>query len=107
MSKLRSTPVVYNTADRLLRGDFFHTVSARRINQDLADYPPDWLTLGIGTTNWMGRNGEVIIDGTVSDTRYLWADPDSDPAGDIVNLVTHRPRQTGKTPLVTPPIWCG
>ena len=99
---VRSTLVVYNTADRLLRGDFFHTVSVKHIGADLADYPSDWLTLGVGTTNWMGRNGEVIIDGTVKQPRYLWADPDSDPAGDILDIVTRRPRQTGKTPLVTP-----
>jgi hypothetical protein len=50
----------------------------------------------------MGRNGEVIIDGSVSQTHYLWADPDSHPAGEIVDLVSRRPRETGKTALVTP-----
>jgi hypothetical protein len=104
MEKRRSTLVVYNTADRLLRGDFFHTVSVRHIGRDLASYPSGWLTLGVGTTNWMGRNGEVIIDGTVSQTRYLWADPDSNPAGEILDIASHRPRQTGKTPLVTPEV---
>ena len=104
MNKLRSTLIVYNTADRLLRGDYFHTVSVSHINEDMRDFPVNWLTIGIGTTNWMGRNGEVIIDGRVDDTRYYWADPDSDPAGEILDLASENPRETGKTPLVTPEV---
>lgn len=60
MPARRSTLLVYNTADRLLRGDLFHTVTTEDVLRDLAAFPPAWPIVGVGTTNWLQRNGEVI-----------------------------------------------
>lgn len=101
MPARRSTLLVYNTADRLLRGDLFHTVTTEDVLRDLAAFPPAWPIVGVGTTNWLQRNGEVIPDGTVGEPRFLWTDPDSDPLGRILNVCYTTPADEGAM-LVTP-----
>ena len=64
MPGLRSTLIALNTVDRLVRGDFFHTVSLEEVLADLRGFPPEWPVSGLGTTNWYRRNGEVVIEGT-------------------------------------------
>ncbi len=101
MSQARSTLLVYNTVDRLLRGDLFHTVTAYDVLHDLSRYDADWPVVGIGTTNWLRRNGEVIADGSAGLPRFFWADPDSQPVGQVIDVCTQQPSDTGVV-LITP-----
>ena len=98
----RSTLLVYNTADRLLRGDLFHTVSVDTVITRLADFPPDWLIVGVGTTNWMHRNGELIPDGSISQPRFWWADPEGTSVGKVIDVRQEHPSEENRTHLVTP-----
>jgi hypothetical protein len=97
----RSALLVYNTADRLLRGDLFHTVTTADVIDDLAPYPLDVPLVGIGTTSWLRRNGEVIAEGTTRSPRFLWADPESSPVGQVIDVCWQRPSASGPA-LVTP-----
>lgn len=101
MTHARSTLLVYNTVDRLLRGDLFHTVTAEDVLKDLRRYDANWPVVGIGTTNWLRRNGEVIADGSAGGPRFLWADPDSQPVGQVIDVCTTQPSDSG-TVLITP-----
>lgn len=101
MSANRSCLLVYNTVDRLLRGDLFHTVTTADVIDDLAAYPAENLLLGIGTTSWLRRNGEVIAEGTTLSPKFLWADPESSPVGQVIDVCWQRPSASG-TALVTP-----
>ncbi|MBE2268880.1 MAG: acetolactate decarboxylase [Anaerolinea sp.] len=101
MTATRSALLVYNTVDRLLRGDLYHTVTTADVLGDLAVYPKSFPVVGIGTTNWLHRNGEVIVHGTAEVPAFLWADPASDPVGAIIDLTRQQPSPQG-TPLVTP-----
>ncbi len=97
----RSSLLVYNTVDRLLRGDLFHTVTTADVIEDLSTFPDAYPVVGIGTTNWLRRNGEVVADGTAQSPHFLWADPESDPVGQMLDLCWQSPSERG-TPLVTP-----
>ncbi|HVU13957.1 MAG TPA: acetolactate decarboxylase [Phototrophicaceae bacterium] len=97
----RSCLLIYNTVDRLLRGDLFHTVATADVLEDLAAYPDDYPLVGIGTTSWLKRNGEVIAEGTARSPRFLWADPESSPVGQVIDVCWQRP-SAGGTTLVTP-----
>lgn len=57
----RATLLVYNTIERLLRGDFFHAVQIGELRADLKAYPCAWPVVGLGTSNWYKRNGETIV----------------------------------------------
>jgi hypothetical protein len=95
--------MIYNTVDRLLRGDLFHTVTVADVIDHLAAFPDEYPVVGIGTTSWLRRNGEVIADGTARSPRFLWADPESDPVGQVIDVCWQRPNASG-TRLVTPRI---
>jgi hypothetical protein len=101
MANARSTLLVYNTVDRLLRGDLFHTVTAQDVLNDLQRFDPEWPIVGIGTTNWLRRNGEVIAHGQAGGPRFLWADPDSQPVGQVIDVCTAQPDPNGSV-LITP-----
>lgn len=101
MAQARSTLLVYNTVDRLLRGDLFHTVTAQDVLHDLGRFDAGWPVVGIGTTNWLRRNGEVIADGSAGQPRFLWADPDSQPVGQVIDVCTQTPSDSGSL-LITP-----
>ena len=99
----RSSLLIYNTVDRLLRGDLFHTVTTADVIEDLEAYPGGYPVVGIGTTNWLRRNGEVIADGTAGVPQFFWADPNSTPVGQVIDVCWQSPVDSG-TPLVTPRI---
>ena len=99
----RPSLLVYNTVDRLLRGDLFHTVTIADVIDDLAAFPDESPVVGIGTTSWLRRNGEVIAGGTARSPQFLWADPESSPVGQVIDVCWQRPSASG-TPLVTPRI---
>ncbi|MFN8379639.1 MAG: hypothetical protein U0452_13315 [Anaerolineae bacterium] len=94
----RSTSIIYNTVDRVLRGDMFHTVTRSTVIADMAAYPPDWPVVGVGTTNWLKRHGEVIVEGTAGELRFLWSDPNSEPEALVLDLRREKPEDG----LVTP-----
>lgn len=70
-----SALLAFNTVERLLRGDFFHTTSVGEVRDALAAYPADWTVVGLGTTNWRGRHGELLVDGTAGAAGFTWIDP--------------------------------
>jgi hypothetical protein len=70
-----ATLLVFNTAERLLRGDFFHCASTAEIARELAVFPADWPILGLGTTNRLGRHGELMIAGPAGRPSFRWVDP--------------------------------
>ena len=88
----RATLLVFNTVERLFRGDFFHCVTEEDVRADLDRFPSDWRVVGLGTTNWHRRNGEVLIDGQVACPTFAWADPMSEPPGATVDLHSTRAR---------------
>jgi hypothetical protein len=94
----RSTAIIYNTVDRVLRGDMFHTVTMSTVLDDLATYDPDWPVVGVGTTNWLKRHGEVIVEGRAGDVRFLWSDPASEPEAQVLDLRRERPDEDLLTP---------
>jgi hypothetical protein len=100
MSRFRSTLIALNTVDRLLRGDFFHTVSLEEVLAELRGFPPKWPVSGLGTTNWYRRNGEIVIEGTAGTPSFLWADPGAGAPGRILDLQTDRPEHADE--LTTP-----
>ncbi len=91
ISDRRSLILAYNTVERLLKGDYFHFSSVEDVLGDLESFDRDWPILGIGTTNWYRRNGEAIVAGTAGEPRLLWADPNSEPVGRILDLLAENP----------------
>jgi hypothetical protein len=100
MSGFRSTLIALNTVDRLIRGDFFHTVSLEEVVRELRGFPPEWPVSGLGTTNWYRRNGEIVIEGTAGEPSFLWADPGAGSPGRVLDLLTDRPEHADE--LTTP-----
>ena len=72
---MTATLLVFNTAERLLRGDFFHCTTTAEVKVHLREFPPGWPVLGLGTTNRIGRHGELLIDGATDNPRFRWVDP--------------------------------
>jgi hypothetical protein len=98
----RSTLLCFNTVERLLRGDFFHATEPDAVVAELAAFPPQWTLVGLGTSNWYRRNGELIVGGSGAAPRFWWGDPASEPApGRIVDLASERPPAAAAA-LVTP-----
>jgi hypothetical protein len=71
------TLLVYNSVTRLLAGDLRHTVTVPEVKAELSRFPSHWPVVGVGTTDWRGRNGEMMPDGTAGALHFWWADPDS------------------------------
>lgn len=98
----RSCLLLYNTVERLLRGDLFHCVDIDQLNNDLKDYPEQWNLVGLGTSNWYERNGELVIAGVSGSPDYMWGDPLSTPLpGKLVDLGRSTPELVDllKTPV--------
>jgi hypothetical protein len=86
VARARSTLVAFNTVERLFNGDFFHWVTADDVRAELAPLPGHWPVIGLGTTNWQERHGEVLVDGTAAEPEFTWADPEADPPAAVVPL---------------------
>jgi len=97
----RPTLLSFNTVERLLNGDFFHTVHWETICSELSRFPPDWILAGVGTTNWYERNGETIIGGTVGHPTVHWSDPRSQDPMHVIDLLKEHPSPDGPD-LVNP-----
>lgn len=103
----RPALLVYNSVERLLRGDYFHCVTIEKIRDDLSEYNAKSPLIGVGTSNWYDRNGELVIDGTAHYPRFIWADPKSESAragspGKLVNLERQLPDHPER--LITPEV---
>jgi alpha-acetolactate decarboxylase len=85
----------YNTVERLLRGDFYHTVDWDSASAALTRFPGDWPLIGIGTTNWFKRNGETIVQGTVAQPQVFWSDPEGEKPMQVINLQEQNPSAAG------------
>lgn len=72
---MASTLLVFNTVERLLKGDFYHCTTPAEVTAELDRFPADWPLTGLGTTNWLGRHGELIVDGRAGSPRFGWIDP--------------------------------
>lgn len=86
-----STLLVYSSVERLLAGDLLHTVTIDEVQTHLAGYPADWSVVGVGTTDWIGRNGEMMPDGIAGDLQFWWADPSSPSQANVIDLVGYEP----------------
>lgn len=86
-----ATLLVYSSVERLLAGDLLHTITVDEVQTHLAGYPPDWPVVGVGTTNWIGRNGEMMPDGTAGGLHFWWADPGSPSHASVIDLMDNKP----------------
>ncbi len=102
MSDKQSTILAFNTVERLLKGDFFHFSKAEDIAKELNTFNNKWTVIGLGTTNWYKRNGEAIVEGKADSPEFLWADPESNPPGKLINLNHDHPEheENLKSPVI-------
>jgi hypothetical protein len=99
----RSVLLCYNTVERMLKGDFFHTVTWGAVVDEVSGLPGNCPLVGIGTTNWFRRNGETMVFGTVEAPRLLWADPEAERPMEVIDLVKGEVPSAGPA-LVTPSV---
>lgn len=66
----------FNTLSDLLRGDLWQWISQQEVVRRLYIYPERFIVVGLGTTNWPERMGEVLVSGTVDKVRFQWANPE-------------------------------
>ena len=104
ISDKRSIILAYNTVERLLKGDFFHFSKIEEITQEFTNFDKEWPVIGLGTTNWYKRNGEAIVEGIAENPEFLWADPESNPPGKLINLKHDPPdhEENLKSPVIGP-----
>lgn len=88
-----STLLVYNTVERLVSGDLLHTVTIDDVWADVFTFPSDFVVVGIGTTTWLKRNGEMMPDGTARKIHFWWADPKTAPQPHLIDLQATEPEQ--------------
>jgi len=81
-----STLLVYNTVQGLLSGDLLNAVTVARVREDARAWPAGWPVVGVGTTNFADRTGELFPGGVASDLRFWWADPDSASQAAVLDL---------------------
>lgn len=95
-----ATLIVYSTVEGLLDGELLRSVTIEETLSELAAFPADWPVVGLGTTDWIRRNGELIVDGTAGDPNFWWVDPGyGGPVGQLVDLETAEPPQ-GEFPFL-------
>lgn len=103
MNPIRPTLFSYNTVERLLRGDFFHTVDWATVSGEVSGFPADWAVVGIGTTNWFKRNGEIIVEGDVQKTGVYWSDPEGGVPMHVIEI-NHEQPDRSRHKLITPSV---
>jgi len=100
----RCTLVLFNTVERLLRGDFFHVSEMEDVTAALGGFPQHWPVVGLGTSNWYKRNGELVVGGDCETPAFYWGDPTTKPPGRKVDLAAELPEGFGADDLVTPEV---
>ena len=94
------TLLVYNTVQQFLSGDLDHIVTVRRVQEDLAVFPPGWPAEGVGSTNTPRRTGELIADGSAAALHFWWADPGSPSQAQIFDLRDGDAGSDGQIPFL-------
>jgi hypothetical protein len=69
------TLLAWSTVERLLGGDVLGGPTPGAVTAAVADFPTHWPVVGVGTTDWVDRNGELMPDGHANALRLWWADP--------------------------------
>ncbi len=82
------TLIVYSSVEQLLGGDVTIGIPIAAVAEELGNFDPTWSVVGLGTTNQVMRNGELMPDGTAAHLRYWWVDPSSDTQAAVVDLAT-------------------
>jgi hypothetical protein len=77
------TLLVFSSIERLYAGTLEPTLPLADAQSAVDAYPPEWTVVGVATTN---LTGEVIVDGTVEDTHYWWAEPTTDTTSTLYEL---------------------
>jgi hypothetical protein len=68
--------LIFNKLGHLLKGDIWQSVTQEEVGRHLYVFPENHLVIGMGTTNWPERMGEVIVKGTIGKTVFQWANPE-------------------------------
>lgn len=92
------TLLVYSSIERLYAGTTEPTLPLADAQAAVDAYPPEWSVVGVATTS---LTGEVIVDGTVEDTRYWWAEPTTDTESTLYEL---NERDEAGDPEATPAV---
>ena len=75
-AQMGSRLLVFNPLPDLLKGDIWEYSTQDDIGRHLYVYPEKYQAIGMGTTNWPYRMGEVLIRGKVGNPTVLWANPE-------------------------------
>jgi len=76
LAQTGSRLLLFSTVSDLLKGDLWQFVTQDELGRYLYIYPENHHVIGMGTTNWPERMGEVMVRGTVGKTSFLWANPE-------------------------------
>jgi hypothetical protein len=68
--------LLFSTLSDLLKGDLWQWATQEDVKRQMLAYPERYSVIGIGTTNWPERMGEVMVQGTVKNLTFQWADPE-------------------------------
>jgi len=80
------TLLVYSSVKQLLGGDVIEGMFIPEIEDHLEHFDPAWAVVGLGTTNQIMRNGELMPDGTAEHVHYWWVDPSSTGQNQVIDL---------------------
>lgn len=83
------TLLVYSTIERIYAGEVEPSWPLADTQAAVETFPPDWAIVGVGTTNFAAGNGEVMVDGTVAEPHYFWADGDPENIAMLFELNAH------------------
>lgn len=83
------TLVVWSSIERLYAGHVEPSWPLADALASLETFPADWVVLGTGTTNRTNANGELMVDGTVAEPHFFWADGDIENIAALFELTSH------------------
>ena len=87
-TQTEATLLAWSTVERLLGGEVLGGPTPGAVRAAVADFPAHWPVVGVGTTDWMDRNGELMPDGHASGLQFWWADPAGPRPGAISDLAS-------------------
>jgi hypothetical protein len=82
------TLLAWSTVERLLGGEVLGGPTPGVVAAAVADFPAHWPVVGVGTTDWVERNGELMPDGHANALRLWWADPAGTRPGGTFDLAS-------------------
>jgi hypothetical protein len=75
-AQMGSRLLVFNPLPDLLKGDIWEYITQDDLGRHLYVYPEKYQAIGVGTTNWPYRMGEVLIRGKVGSPIVSWSNPE-------------------------------